>query len=1280
MSEDKPLSIRLLGPPEVSFEEQGVRFGRKKALALLCYLVVEGGRHPRRELAELLWPRSEERHARTDLRSILSLLRKILKEDSARGGGGGEWVHLLIVDGDLLGVESRRVEVDLRTLEAAVSLAGSETSSEGRGVEDARTRRDVIVRLAEVLEAYGGDFMEAFSLEDAPEFELWMEAERARWRGVFGELCESLSRLQAEAGDLEGAVRTTRRWVRHAPLEEEAHLRLVELLSATGSVEGALRVYEAFRDALMGELGIEPSPRLIELAGRVRGEMGERPRLSASLARSATETQMLPLQIPFAGRHEAFGTLVSEYHACLSGEDTRLVTVLGEAGMGKTRLVEEFLGWARARGADVLEGAATEGARLPYGPLVEALRPRLERERAPDDLLEDAWLSELSRLLPELKERYPDLATPTSGEGGTTKDALFEAIAKTLVAMASRAPVVLFLDDLQWADAVTLEVLDYAGRRWTEQGAMILLIVAARPEETGGGSLFERWLLSIGRRLPVRNLALPPLRNEDVEGLLRRLARANSTSAGVRQEPGEEQGHPDPARYKLEHLMRWLAAETGGQPLYLVETLKALLEEGKLVVRASPDGAGVLEVSPTLRLDEASGVLLPQTVREAILSRLYRLSPAARDLLVAGAVLGRSFGFETLLGAAGLGESEGLTALDELVGRRLLLEVDDGRGEVGPALRPDAAYSFSHEKIRQVAYTEGGQARRRVLHRRAFEVLEAKGAPSAELARQALAGGLAGQAFAYSAAAGDQAMEVFAVQDAIVHYERTRNLLADDAQTGGARQPIEASIPNLEYLYTQLGRAYELTKMWRKAEAAYETLLALGRRLGEARLVVVALNHLAVLRFPHQKGDPTKAKAFLEEAKRVAEEAGLAAGLVETKCNLADLVSFWAGEPEHSRLPAEEALASARALVGRQDLIARMLWTLARVEMDAGRLEESAAHAQESAALSRELAERPAPTTLLPSMVAAGRGLVVSWRAGTKAMEIRCLSILAYDRIWQGRLQEGIKVGREGLTKSRALPERAEAMGSWALGPGLVESGEYEEGLALCKRGTEMARELPNVFLLWYNLDNLGRAYETLLDLREARRAYEEALQLRGPLGPRYEKFSLTKLCAVAALSENWEEAYAYALRAREVGTFFSRVDLLYIYHQVEVLLSGGDERSAREELHRFAERAEVNERNRISYLRSLAVLGDFEGDQGRAIDHLHEAHTLAQMIGLPGEIWQIQARIGELHERRGEAEQAREAFSRAAQTLTTLAQKIGDEELREGFLSAPQVRRLLED
>jgi tetratricopeptide (TPR) repeat protein len=411
----------------------------------------------------------------------------------------------------------------------------------------------------------------------------------------------------------------------------------------------------------------------------------------------------------------------------------------------------------------------------------------------------------------------------------------------------------------------------------------------------------------------------------------------------------------------------------------------------------------------------------------------------------------------------------------------------------------------------------------------------------------------------------------------------------------------------------------------------------------------------------------------------VAEEAGLKEALVETECNLADFVSFRAVDFEHSRPSAEKALASARALVERPDLIAQTLCALARLETFAGRLEKSAPYAEEGAALSRELAERPALRTHLHTMLVGAMGLGASWRAGTKGIEIRCLNFLAYDAILQGRLREGIKIAREALAESRGLHERAEAMGSWAVGLGLVEVGEYEEGLQLCRKGTELARETQNALLLWYNLDHLGRAHEALLDLEKARRVYEEELRLKGPLGPRYQVFSYYRLCAVAALSEDWQEAYARALRVHEGRTSSDVLDGLYLHHAAEALLRGGDERLAREEVRRFADHAEVNQRNRMAYLRSLAVLDEWEGDNKRALGRLRKAEALAEEIGLPGELWQIRSRIGELHERRGEAGEAQRAFSRAAQTLRDLAARINDAGLREGFLAAPRVRRVLE-
>jgi tetratricopeptide (TPR) repeat protein len=575
-----------------------------------------------------------------------------------------------------------------------------------------------------------------------------------------------------------------------------------------------------------------------------------------------------------------------------------------------------------------------------------------------------------------------------------------------------------------------------------------------------------------------------------------------------------------------------------------------------------------------------------------------------------------------------------------------------------------------------VADTEMGHTRRRLLHRKAFEVLKEGGAPAARLAHHALLGGLAEQAFRYGVAAGDTAVEVFSVRDAIEHYEGARDLLTE-LRTGGGRQPTESSVSDLEHLYVQLGRAYELTQEWGKAREAHEAMLALAREVEEARLEVIALNNLAILSFPQQDADPPRARRLLEEARRVAEEAGLEEALVETECNLVDLMSFWTGEYENADALARKALSSARALEERPDLVARILWTLTTRAFARGRFEESAAYAKEGAELSRKLAERRPPGASLPSMPSA-IALSASWRAGTKTMEVQFLSVLAYDRILQGHLTEGIDIARLSLDVSRDLHERAEATGSLALGLGLVEMGEYEKGLERCRRGAELAREAQNPVVLWHNLDHLGRAYDALLDLERARTVREEMLEVATHAGALYEAFTSTRLCKVAVLSEDWEEAYAHIRRAHEAGTSFDVFDGLYLHYGIEALLRGGDERSAREEADRFAERAEEHERDRMAYLRCLALLGEFEGDTQRALDLLREAEMLAEEIGLPGELWQIRSKIGELHEQRGQTEEAREAFSLASQTLRTLAGDIGDERLRERFLSAARVRRVL--
>src|SRR3989442_1563308 len=166
---------------------------------------------------------------------------------------------------------------------------------------------------------------------------------------------------------------------------------------------------------------------------------------------------------------------------------------------------------SRAGGGGVLGGHAFErGGRLPYQPLGEALRERLEAENAREDLLEDVWLAELARLLPELRVRYPDLPAPTEDEL-TAKGRLFEAVARLLDALCKRAPLLLLVDDLQWADEASLDLLRYLGHFWKEHGSRVLCLCTVRSEELEPKSQLSTQLANLGRDLPVTQVSLQPL-------------------------------------------------------------------------------------------------------------------------------------------------------------------------------------------------------------------------------------------------------------------------------------------------------------------------------------------------------------------------------------------------------------------------------------------------------------------------------------------------------------------------------------------------------------------------------------------------------------------------------------------------------------------------------------------------------------------------------------------------------------------------------------------------
>src|SRR5258708_17504386 len=288
---------------------------------------------------------------------------------------------------------------------------------------------------------------------------------------------------------------------------------------AQGDARAALQVYATGRARLAEGLQLAPAPETVALAERIRATAARRPGSSTSPPAPAEPQPPGELVAPLVGRAAAFSQLVERWWQVRGGQP-QAVLVVGEAGIGKTRLASEFVGWARAQGADILSGQALEmGGRLPYQPLVEAIGPRLEAENAPEDLLEDLWLAELTRLLPELRVRYPDLPAPTQDEL-TAKLRLFEAVARLLDALAQRAPLVLLVDDLHCIDGASLDLLRYLARSLIRHGSQVLLLGAVRSDGLKLNTSLAAELFDLGRDLLVSQISLQPLSQSETIQLL----------------------------------------------------------------------------------------------------------------------------------------------------------------------------------------------------------------------------------------------------------------------------------------------------------------------------------------------------------------------------------------------------------------------------------------------------------------------------------------------------------------------------------------------------------------------------------------------------------------------------------------------------------------------------------------------------------------------------------------------------------------------------------------
>lgn len=470
--------LRCLGRPALySPLGEPIRFRTKKHLAVLIYLAVEGRRvHRRDRLAELFWPSVPVAEARHSLATALSILRP-------RVGTG-----VIEADRDHVLLTSGRIAIDLERLMDG-NVLGTETETP--------------------LEIAG--FLDGFDIPDSGEFGMWKDRQQARLlpkiMSAFGILIESARRH----GDTKQVEHLANRMLALDELCEEAVRAKMEVLALSGDRLSALKVYEEWRLKLFEELSATPSVVLASMAAHLRKRGWE----GTPVNEIPTPPMGHRRGRPFVGRAAEYKALYEAWEDIRS-EHRGHVMVLGDSGVGKTTLVERFTTAAGLEGAVVSRVQCYDLEReIPYATVAGLIVGLLDRPEALGTPPEA--LAELSRIAPQVRQRFTSIPQPKDTQGETARIELTESLHQLLEALTESTPVILVVDDFHLADDASLAVLHLLLRRALDQRTMLVMI--ARPGELALGRQSRR-LREMASGLSIREIDLQPLNHNESTELL----------------------------------------------------------------------------------------------------------------------------------------------------------------------------------------------------------------------------------------------------------------------------------------------------------------------------------------------------------------------------------------------------------------------------------------------------------------------------------------------------------------------------------------------------------------------------------------------------------------------------------------------------------------------------------------------------------------------------------------------------------------------------------------